>query len=398
MTFIAPRGSAALRAASLLVAGVALVAFGTLAPGLASAQTKLKWAHVYEVSEPFHTESVWAAEEIKKRTDGKYDIQVFPASPLGKEADINQGLTLGTVDMIISGPSFAARSTCPIGVTYYPYIFRDGEHLLAYTKSDVFKGLAEGYGRRPASRSRPSPITARARPRRTRPIKKCADLEGVKIRVPDVPAYLAMPQACGANTAPIAFAEVYLALQNGTVEAQENPLTTIEAKKFYEVQKHIVLTGHIVDHLNTSVSPHVWATLSRRGQGDLHRGDAGGRRARHEDQGTRGRAGRDLPGPRDQRHRGRQELRGGRAEEQAGQASATTRRTGTRSRPSSKTVPVDAGAASPRPRRRPGDRRCPTSTRAATRRQRPKRARLRGGGQAGARCRRRSVDLPWRTG
>jgi TRAP-type C4-dicarboxylate transport system substrate-binding protein len=71
-----------------------------------------------------------------------------------------------------------------------------------------------------------------------------------------------MPRACGANTAPIAFAEVYLALQNGTVEAQENPLTTIEAKKFYEVQKYIVLTGHIVDHLNTIVSNRVWSQLS----------------------------------------------------------------------------------------------------------------------------------------
>jgi TRAP-type C4-dicarboxylate transport system substrate-binding protein len=95
-----------------------------------------------------------------------------------------------------------------------------------------------------------------------RAIKTCADMKGLKIRVPDVPAYLAMPRACGANTAPIAFAEVYLALQNGTVEAQENPLTTIEAKKFYEVQKHIVLTGHIVDHLNTVVASALWKKLS----------------------------------------------------------------------------------------------------------------------------------------
>ncbi len=93
-------------------------------------------------------------------------------------------------------------------------------------------------------------------------VKTCADLAGVKMRVPDVPAYLAMPRACGANTAPIAFAEVYLALQNGTVEAQENPLTAIEAKKFYEVQKTIALTGHIVDHLNTVVSQTRWASLS----------------------------------------------------------------------------------------------------------------------------------------
>ncbi|MDO9306246.1 MAG: TRAP transporter substrate-binding protein DctP, partial [Mesorhizobium sp.] len=95
-----------------------------------------------------------------------------------------------------------------------------------------------------------------------RPIAKCADMAGLKIRVPDVPAYLAMPRSCGANTAPIAFAEVYLALQNGTVEAQENPLTTIEAKKFYEVQTHINLTGHIVDHLNTIVSKSRWTSLS----------------------------------------------------------------------------------------------------------------------------------------
>ena len=94
------------------------------------------------------------------------------------------------------------------------------------------------------------------------PSKTCDDLRGVKIRVPDVPAYLAMPKACGANTAPIAFAEVYLALQNGTVDAQENPLTTIEAKKFYEVQKYIVLTGHITDHVNTTIAGRRWAKLS----------------------------------------------------------------------------------------------------------------------------------------
>ena len=62
------------------------------------AQTKLKWAHVYETSEPFHTASVWAAGEINKRTSNRYAIDVYPASQLGKEADINQGLSLGSVD------------------------------------------------------------------------------------------------------------------------------------------------------------------------------------------------------------------------------------------------------------------------------------------------------------
>ncbi len=197
----------------------------------AQAQTALKWAHVYETTEPFHTESVWAAKEIEKRTEGRYKIDVFPASQLGKEADINQGLKLGTVDIIISGSSFAARDFKPIGVTYFPYIFRDPEHLIAYTKSDVFKRLAKGYADKTGNIIAAVSYYGTRHTTSNRPIEKCADLAGVKMRVPDVPAYLAMPRACGANTTPIAFAEVYLAPQNGTVDAQENPLTTIEAKK-----------------------------------------------------------------------------------------------------------------------------------------------------------------------
>ena len=96
------------------VSAVALMA----ATNVGMAQAKLKWAHVYETSEPFHTASVWAAQEIGKRTSGRYAIDVYPASQLGKEADINQGLALGSVDIIISGSSFAAKSYPPIGVTY----------------------------------------------------------------------------------------------------------------------------------------------------------------------------------------------------------------------------------------------------------------------------------------
>ncbi len=262
MKYIVPRWSAALRAASLCVAAVAVVAAGTLAPGLASAQTKLKWAHVYEVSEPYHTESVWAAEEIKKRSNGKFDIQVFPASSLGKETDINQGMSLGTVDMIISGPSFAARSLPRVGIAYYPFIFRDGEHLLAYSKTDLFKEIAEEYRKKTGIAMLAYTYYGARHTTSNRPFKDCAGMKGLKIRVPDVAAYMATPKSCGANPTPIAFAEVYLALQNGTVEAQENPLTTIEAKKFFEVQKHIMLTGHIVDGLVTQVAPHVWNKLS----------------------------------------------------------------------------------------------------------------------------------------
>ncbi|MEQ1649998.1 MAG: sialic acid TRAP transporter substrate-binding protein SiaP [Hyphomicrobiaceae bacterium] len=240
--------------------GAALAATLSVLP--AQAQTKLKWAHVYETSEAFHTESVWAAAEFAKRTNNKYQIEVFPASQLGKETDINQGLSLGSVDVIISGASFAARSFPPIGVGYYPFTFKGPEHLLAFAKSDVFKELAKGYEEKTGHVITATTYYGTRHTTSNRAFKNCADMKGLKIRVPDVPAYLAYPRACGANTTPIAFAEVYLALQNGTVEAQENPLTTIDAKKFYEVQKHIILTGHIVDALNTIVAKGTWAKFT----------------------------------------------------------------------------------------------------------------------------------------
>ncbi len=228
----------------------------------AFAQTKLKWAHVYETTEPFHTESVWAAEEIKKRTNGKFEIQVFPASSLGKETDINQGMTLGTVDMIISGASFAARCYPRLGIAYYPFIFRDGDHLLAYAKSPVFQSMAEDYRKKTGIQMTAYTYYGARHTTSQKAFTNCAGMKGLKIRVPDVPAYTATPKACGANPTPIAFAEVYLALQNGTVDAQENPLTTIDAKKFYEVQKAIMLTGHIVDGVITQIAPHIWNKLT----------------------------------------------------------------------------------------------------------------------------------------
>src|SRR6476661_2592524 len=241
---------------------IAACALAAAAAAPAMAQTKLKWAHVYETSEPYHKWSVWAGEEFKKRTNGKYEIQVFPASSLGKESDINQGLQLGTVDIILTGASFASQAYKPLAISYFPFIFRDAEHQLKYSKSDVFKELAAGYDKASGNHITALNYYGARHVTSNRPIAKPEDMKGLKIRVPDAPAYLAFPKALGANPTPIAFAEVYLALQNGTVEAQENPLPTIEAKKFYEVQKNISLTGHIVDSLLTVVSGSTWGKLS----------------------------------------------------------------------------------------------------------------------------------------
>ena len=170
--------------------------------------------------------------------------------------------TLGTVDIILTGASFAASSYPPLAVTYFPFIFRDSEHQLKYAKSDVFKEPAKGYDDKSGNHITALNFYGARQLTSNRMIAKPEGMKGLKIRVPDAPAYLAFPKSLGANATPIAFAEVYLALQNGTVDAQENPLPTILAKKFFEVQKNISLTGHIVDSLLTVVGGALWNKLS----------------------------------------------------------------------------------------------------------------------------------------
>jgi tripartite ATP-independent transporter DctP family solute receptor len=243
-----------------LAALPALGAGSQAAPG-GGLKGPLKWAHVYETSEPFHRAAVWAAEEIGRRSGGKFQIQVFPASSLGKESDINQGLELGSIELITSGVAFAARRYPRLGISHYPYLFRDAGHLLRYAESEVFREIAAGFRAKTGIAFLAYIYYGTRHVSAQRPFTGCSGMAGLKIRVPDVAAYSVMPRACRANPTPIAFAEVYLALQNRTVDAQENPLTTILAKKFYEVQPHIMLTGHVVDGLTTQAAPHLWNRL-----------------------------------------------------------------------------------------------------------------------------------------
>lgn len=224
---------------------------------------KLSWAHVYELSEPLHKWSVWAAEEINLRTNGRYVIDVFPVSIMGKEAELNQSLSLGTIDIIYTGTSFAAQNYPPMGLSELPYIFRDYDHWQNFNNSSLFEELSQGYNK--ASRGNQivgnnyygqRHVTSNA------PILTPEDMKGLKLRVPNASIYKMFPLAVGANPSPIAFSEVYLALQQGVVDAQENPLPTIKAKKFYEVQKYINLTGHLQGSVLTVTSKRLWASLS----------------------------------------------------------------------------------------------------------------------------------------
>jgi len=216
--------------------------------------TTLRWAHVYEISSPYHQQALAAAREFEELTNGRYRIRVYPASALGNEAAINESLSLGAIDIINTGASFVAGEYAPIALSDFPYAIEDFEHWQAYRDSELFQEIATAFG--DATESKVIGLTYYGFRHVTanRAILHPDDMQNLKIRVPNAPMFLILPQATGANAAPMPFAEVYLALQQGVVDAQENPLTTIQFKRFHEVQSHINLTGHLLPSLLTLVS------------------------------------------------------------------------------------------------------------------------------------------------
>lgn len=221
----------------------------------AFAKKELRFAHVYEVNTPYHQAALKAAEEFEKMTDGRYGIKVFPASSLGKEQAINEGISLGTIDIIYTGCGFASRSFGPIGISDYPFTLRGYPHWKGYMESDLFAELSDGYKKATGGATIVALTYYGARQvTANKPILKPEDMKNLKIRVPNAPSYVLFPKAVGANPTPMAFSEVYLALQQKVVDAQENPLPTIQFKKFYEVQSNINLTAHVTNSLIVVVS------------------------------------------------------------------------------------------------------------------------------------------------
>ena len=239
----------------------AVVALLAAQPVVCEAE-EFTFAHVYEVDSIYHEWALWAADQVAERTEGRHSVEVFPASSLGKENEIFEGLSIGTIDMTYTGSFYASDFHGPMAISSAPYMFRDLDHWKAYRASPMFAEIATGfeaasghevlgltyYGARhvTANQALPDP----------------ASMEGIKMRVPNARMYLLFPESVGANPTPIDFSEVYLALQQGVVDAQENPLPTILAKRFYEVQSHIMLTGHLMDSIVTIMSGPAWADLS----------------------------------------------------------------------------------------------------------------------------------------
>ena len=118
--------------------GVAAATAISLSAAVSAQADALKFAHVYEVGHPLHKAAEMAAELFAERTEGRHSIEVFPASSLGKEADLNEGLNLGTVDIIYTGAGFAGSIYGPASMTDFPFTLRNLKHWEAYYGSDVF--------------------------------------------------------------------------------------------------------------------------------------------------------------------------------------------------------------------------------------------------------------------
>jgi len=227
---------------SALLAGTALAAVPAQA-------RELKLGHTYETTHPMHLAAVHAAEQFAACTNGEHTITIYPVSQLGTENAMNEQVRFGGIDIILTGQVFASQSYPPLAVGAAPFLFDDRDHALRYMTSDVFKELWEGWNQVSGARIMSAGFFGAFNITSNKPIETPADMKGLKVRVPDTPIYLAFPKAVGANPTPIPLHEVYLALQQGVVEASANPLHMTYATKFYEVQKYANLTGHMMEYI-----------------------------------------------------------------------------------------------------------------------------------------------------
>jgi TRAP-type transport system periplasmic protein len=231
-----------------------------LATGSAIAQTEIKFGHVGEPGSLFTA----SAEEFAKRANAKLGnkakVVVFGSSQLGGDKELLQKLKLGTVDIALPSTVMSSESDL-FGVFEMPYLVKDRKHMGRIEKEIFWSKLA------PEAEKKGLKVIGvwengyRHITNSKRPINTPADLQGIKLRVPEGKWRVKMFQAYGANPSPMKFSEVFTALQTGVMDGQENPFTQIYSAKFQEVQKYISLTGHVYTPAYVTVGAKKWASL-----------------------------------------------------------------------------------------------------------------------------------------
>ena len=247
----------------ILVMFLALVlAIGMLA--CASAATELKWASVHPEGQVVTQMMMRAIDEINEKAEGIH-ITGYPNGVLGGSSDVVEAVQEGMVEIITEGPAQFATWIPKAAQVEAPFLWQSVEHMQKALNGDYKDVLNElfasvnvrilgtfYYGTRQLTTNKP--------------IHTLADLKGMKIRVPQAELYVKMVESWGAAATPMNINELYMALQTGTVDGQENPLTTFESYKFYEVVKNVVLTNHIICPNMIFMNADVWNSLSEHDQ------------------------------------------------------------------------------------------------------------------------------------
>jgi len=205
---------------------------------------KLTFGHIANDDNTWHKAAMKFKELVEERSKGKITVEVHGKSSIGKEMELIRGIQLGTADMTITGESL--QNWAPkAALMAIPYAFESSEQMRAAAGGAVGKEICDEITKETGL----VPIAWFERgPRHlttNRPIKTPADLNGLKIRVPNVPIFVKVWEALGAKPTPMAFSEVFTSLQQNTIEAQENPLSLIDSASFCEVQKNVNLTAHV---------------------------------------------------------------------------------------------------------------------------------------------------------
>lgn len=233
---------------NFLLAGILL--FSGLVAGCrnnssSDAEYVLKFGHLANEQNIWHKAAVKFSELVHQKTDGRVEVKVYPNEQLGNEMDMLTGIRAGTVDMTITGESLQNWSVPEAVLCAIPYMVRDSEHMQKVAGGPIGqrleKEIFETTGFKPVAwfERGARHLTS------NRPIKKPEDLNGMILRVPNVPLFVKTWQALGAKPTPMAFSEVFTSLQQGAIHGQENPFALIHSASFFEVQDYCNLTGHV---------------------------------------------------------------------------------------------------------------------------------------------------------
>ena len=242
-----------------LAAGVALAA------GSADAQTDLRYAHVGAEGDIQHWYAAEAAERVPEATDGEVTVTVFPNSQLGGVQETIDGVRSGSISMAHHEFASLAQLVPDIAVFNAPFIYRDGEHALAATdprESEVLQEFNERLIEEGNMRIIGRLFRGARQMTANMQVLSPADLEGQPFRGVPLQLWTTMIEGFGAVPTPVEVSELPTALMTGMVVGQENPLTMINSNKLFEVQSHVMMTGHMQNVLPVFINEDVWQSLS----------------------------------------------------------------------------------------------------------------------------------------